>query len=167
MREGGSLLSKMPPRTRDSSAQSGKFHFSCCDIYISGSWCRGDIQVFRMSFSPEDIEHIKTVDWFRYEYPELKEDFHHFANQRKCTPMEGRKLKRMGVMRGVSDFFLAVPRHGHHGLWVELKAGAGRLSPEQKEFIKRKNANGYLAIPAWGYDEAKNIIKEYLQNASA
>ncbi len=63
----------------------------------------------------ECIHHINTVNWFKYHYPELEEDFHHFANERKCSPMQGNLLKRMGVKKGVSDFFLALPLNGKAG----------------------------------------------------
>ncbi len=115
-----------------------------------------------MTLRPEQIEHINTVNWFNHTYPELEPDFHHFANERRCSIQEGRTLKRMGVKRGVADFFLAVPNGEYHGLWIELKVNKGKLTPEQQEFIKRKNEKGYLALSVWGSDSAKEIIKSYL-----
>lgn len=47
----------------------------------------------------ERIDHINIVNWFKRYYPELEEDFHHFANERRCTPQEGQMLKRMGVKK--------------------------------------------------------------------
>lgn len=117
-----------------------------------------------MSLRPEEIDHINTVAWFEEEFPELAEDFHHFANERRCSVMEGRKLKRMGVRKGVLDFFLAVPSSGYHGLWVELKVNKGKLTPEQIAFIERKNARGYLALAVWGHDAAKEAILCYLKD---
>jgi len=114
---------------------------------------------------PEEIDHINTVNWFEHNFPHLADDFHHFANERKCTVMEGRKLKRMGVKKGVLDFHLALPCGGYHGLWVELKVGKGKLLPEQVEFISRKNERGYLAVAVWGFDAAKKVIKTYLDKS--
>ncbi len=114
--------------------------------------------------TPEQIEHVNVVNWFHHNYPELADDFHHFANERRCSIQQGRLLKRMGVKKGVADFFLAVPCDSHHGLWIELKVEKGRLSPEQTHFINRKNARGYLAIAVWGLDAAKEIINTYLQS---
>jgi hypothetical protein len=57
----------------------------------------------------EEKTHISIVEWFQYQFPELHEDFHHFANERKCSLAYGAKLKRMGVKPGVSDFFIAIP----------------------------------------------------------
>lgn len=113
----------------------------------------------------EDIDHIKVINWFNHEFPELSDDLHHFANERKCSLAMGKKLKTMGVKRGVSDFFLGVGCGGYHGLWIELKVGNGRLSPEQRAFIERKLQRGYFAIAAWGFDATKEIIKTYLDSS--
>ena len=69
-----------------------------------------------MALQREQIQHINVVNWFTYQYPDLTEDFHHFANERRCSVQHGRILKRMGVKKGVSDFFLAIPCKGYHGL---------------------------------------------------
>lgn len=115
-----------------------------------------------MALRPEEIDHINTVNWFNEKYPHLADDFHHFANERKCTVMEGRKLKRMGVKKGVLDFHLAIPMGDFHGLWLELKVGKGKLLPEQIDFIRRKQSRGYVATAVWGFEAAKEIIMCYL-----
>lgn len=117
-----------------------------------------------MSLKPEQIDHINTVNWFNHNFPELEEDFHHFANERRCSVQEGRTLKRMGVKRGVADFFLALPCGNFHGLWIELKVGKGKLSSEQMSFLERKTARGYMAVPVWGFEAAQEIIKIYLNS---
>lgn len=117
-----------------------------------------------MSLQPEQIEHINIVNWFNYQYPELSDDLHHFANERRCSIQQGRLLKRMGVKRGVADFFLAIPQSPYHGLWIELKVGKGKLSKEQKEFLSRKNERGYLATEVLGFEAAIETIRFYLKN---
>lgn len=111
---------------------------------------------------PEQAEHINVVNWFNYQFPDLQDDFHHFANERRCSIQQGRLLKRMGVKRGVSDFFLAIPLNNKSGLWLELKVGKNKPTKEQVEFLERKLARGYEAIVAWGFDEAKDRITSYL-----
>lgn len=112
---------------------------------------------------------INLINWFKYEYPELSEDIHHFANERKCSIHQGRILKRMGVSKGVSDIFIAIPvfewqRTKYHGLWIELKAENGKLTVEQSKFIFHKNERGYLAVAVWGLDAAKEVIRTYLKD---
>jgi hypothetical protein len=110
----------------------------------------------------EEIDHINLVNWFHEAFPELQDDFHHFANERRCSVQEGLKLKRMGVKRGVSDFFLAFPRNGCCGLWIELKVGKNQPSKEQIHFLIRKHQRGYEAVCVWGFDSAKKFILSYL-----
>jgi hypothetical protein len=119
-----------------------------------------------MSLQPEQIEHINTVNWFTYEFPELADDFHHFANERSCSVMQGRLLKRMAVKKGVLDFFLAFPWNGKAGLWVEIKVGQNKPTKEQIEFAKRKMSRGYDAVFALGFEAAKQAIVKYLQGYS-
>ena len=115
-----------------------------------------------MALKPEQITHINIVNWFHHNYPKLKDDFHHFANERKTSMFEGRILKRMAVKKGVADFFLALPMGVFHGLWIELKVGSGKVSVEQQKFIDRKNSRGYLAVIVWGFEETKAVIQDYL-----
>lgn len=121
-----------------------------------------------MKLNPEQIDHINLVNWFHHNFPDLAEDFHHFANERKCSVMQGRTLKRMGVKRGVADFFLAIPVHNRSGvwcsgLWIELKVGKGKLSKEQISFLERKRLRGYEAVAACGFEAAKSFILDYLK----
>ena len=120
-----------------------------------------------MSLTPEQIDNINLVNWFHHDFPDLADDFHHFANERRCSIQQGKLLKRMAVKRGVSDFFLALPVQNEDGvwwagLWIELKVGKGKLSPEQADFIRRKRARGYEAIAVWGEEAAKAVILTYL-----
>ena len=69
----------------------------------------------------------------------------------------------MGIKKGVADFFLALPLGGKAGLWVELKVGKGKVSPEQQAFLERKTARGYIAVAVWGEEAAKALILAYLK----
>jgi len=110
---------------------------------------------------PEEIEQCKLFDWIRT-IPELEGNAFHIANERKTHPMRGLLLKRMGVLSGVSDIFVAIPKGGFHGLFLELKAGNNKLSEHQRLFLDKMNQNGYLAICCTGYEAAKAIILTYL-----
>ena len=115
-----------------------------------------------MALKPEDIDHINLLNWFRHNYPQYDKDMHHFANERRCSVQEGMKLKRMGVRRGIPDFFLSVPMNDKHGLWVELKVGKNKPSPEQIEFLERQTKNNYVAVCVWGFEAGKQVILTYL-----
>lgn len=117
-----------------------------------------------MALQPEQAEHINVVNWFNYQFPDLADDFHHFANERRCSIQQGRTLKRMGVKKGVPDFFLAIPLDGYAGFWLELKVGKNKVTPEQEAFLSRKTHRGYLCEACWGFDAAKELILTYLRN---
>ena len=117
-----------------------------------------------MALQPEQIEHINVVNWFNYQFPEFENDLHHFANERKCSIQQGRTLKRMGVKKGVADFFLAIPHKGKSGLWVELKVGKNKVTKEQEAFLNQKSIRGYSVSIALGFEAAKNAIMEYLKD---
>ena len=117
-----------------------------------------------MSLQPEQIDHINLVNWFNYQFKELSDDFHHFASERRCSIQEGRTLKRMGVKRGVADFFLAFPINGKSGLWIELKVGKNKPTQEQIDFLNRKSMRGYEALIVWGFEAAKEMILVYLRD---
>lgn len=85
------------------------------------------------------------------------------------------RLRGEGLMSGVPDLFLDVPRGAFHGLRLEMKVPprpatakrpralrAGVLSPEQQEWLGHYAANGYAAHVAYGWREAVAIIKGYL-----
>ncbi len=122
-----------------------------------------------MTLGREQAEHINIVNWFNYQFPELADDLHHFANERACSIQQGKILKRMGVKRGVADFFLAIPIKRKDGtmtagFWIELKVGKGTPSKEQIEFLDRKSHRGYETACVWGFDAACEMIKTYLKD---
>jgi hypothetical protein len=62
----------------------------------------------------------------------------------------------------VPDLCLPVPRLGFHGMFIELKTGKNKPSPEQAEFLDTLAEQGYYAAVCWGAEEAIREIKEYL-----
>jgi hypothetical protein len=67
-----------------------------------------------------------------------------------------------GLRKGFPDTFLPVARKGYHGLLIELKVGRNQPSPEQVEWLEKLSEQGYLAVAAWGAEEAIEILSEYL-----
>lgn len=73
-----------------------------------------------------------------------------------------KKLKAEGVMPGIPDLQLAIPRNGYHGLFIEMKSMKGVVSKLQKAWITALNAQGYKAVICRGFEEGKATIKDYL-----
>jgi hypothetical protein len=83
-------------------------------------------------------------------------------NGRRFSP-EAMKLKAEGLKPGFPDMFLPVARRGFHGLFIELKYGRNQPTPEQMAWLDRLSEQGYLAVPAWGAEEAIEVLTEYLE----
>lgn len=80
----------------------------------------------------------------------------------------GVKLKAEGVTAGVPDIFVATPKHGYHGMFIEMKRPYSKKSekndpsPSQAEMMKRLSDQGYICVVANGFDEAWRYLKNYL-----
>lgn len=107
-------------------------------------------------------EHVALMKWIATQ-PNIRDIFIHIPNEGKRNPISGAHLKRMGMRKGVSDFFLPKPNKESHGLWVELKRTKGaRETPEQKDWINKMKALNYDAHFAYGWEHAREIILHYL-----
>ena len=99
--------------------------------------------------------------WMTSRWPEL-ELMHHVANEGKRSLVGNVELNRQGRKKGVPDICLPVARKKANGLYIELKRQGGRLTPEQKEWLERLREQGYHAAVAYGWEQAREIIEEYL-----
>lgn len=98
-------------------------------------------------------------------YPQLKLLFA-IPNGGSRHKLEAVNLKRQGVKSGVPDIMLPISRGEFNGLWIELKRiKGGTVSENQKEWIEALNNEGYCAKVCYGFDEAKDVILEYLKGA--
>lgn len=117
----------------------------------------------------EHEEQVALFGWARKaegRFPELRLMFA-VPNGGARNVVTGKRLKEEGVKRGVPDVWLPVARGGFHGLVIEMKAGKGRPSPEQKEWLAALNEQGYLALVCVGFHAAKEAIEGYLQRENA
>lgn len=79
-----------------------------------------------------------------------------------------KNLQTEGVMRGVPDLMLAVPRLiagnlWNHALFIEMKrVKGGKVAPEQYSWMAALTAQGYKCVVARGADEARKEILAYL-----
>jgi hypothetical protein len=70
---------------------------------------------------------------------------------------------KMGVRAGTPDYLLAVARKGKHGLWIEMKAAEGRVSPEQHAAHAMLMEQGYDTAICYSTDAARVVIESYLK----
>jgi len=118
---------------------------------------------------------IACVEWFDYQFSRYKKLLWAVPNGEKrdsktvfrkgktvrYSPTGG-KVKKMGARAGVLDLQLAIARKGFHGLFIEMKYGKGRLSPEQKEYIELLTEQGYYCVVCNELLLFKSIITNYL-----
>lgn len=114
----------------------------------------------------EELEQRKVFDWIAFNKARHKELelAYHIPNEGERTKAAGSKLKRLGMLKGVSDICLPVHNDKYSNLYIELKAGNNRVSQEQLFFIERINEIGGKAVIVYGGDCAIDVIKAYLNN---
>ena len=89
---------------------------------------------------------------------------HHIPNGGSRNPIEARHLKEQGVKAGIPDIFLPCARGGWHGLYIEMKRRTGgRISEEQRAMLDALRAQGYRTQVCKGWEQAKQIIEQYLR----
>ena len=112
----------------------------------------------------EDTEQIAVISWARWQqqkYPEL-ELLHHCPNGGSRNKAEAVKLKQMGVLAGIPDLSLPVPKGIYNGLYIEMKYDNGSLQDSQKQILRELAAVGHYCAVCYGAEEAIQILEEYL-----
>jgi len=126
------------------------------------------LDIFRHPGALGDLEHraqVALVTWAAYASgaePRLKMLFA-IPNGADRGKAAAGKSKGEGQKAGVPDLCLPVPVGVYHGLYIELKVGAGRLSVEQKWWLERLATNGYAVCVPYGWENAKDAILRYLR----
>ena len=116
---------------------------------------------------------VAVADYLRLRYPNVL--FHSdFGSGIKLTKGQAMKQKRQnGGRRGWPDMTVAQPVGKYHGLYLELKKDKTRIFKKNGEYSSDHIAEqgcildhlrlaGYRAEFAVGFEEAKEIIDEYL-----
>ena len=114
----------------------------------------------------EHEEQVMIFEWAKFnqtKYPCLNFMFA-TLNGIRLTIGQAKKAKRAGNKRGISDVCLPYNNGKYAGLWIELKAGKGRPTKEQKEFIEFMNNQGHYAEVITGSFKAIKTIEKYLKN---
>lgn len=110
----------------------------------------------------EDNLQIGCVTWMQYQHPHEAMMLHHSPNGGWRDAREAAKFKAMGTRAGFPDLFLAIPSHGYHGLFVELKTDKGRQSESQKEWETMLTLYGYKYVLIRDLGTFRKTINDYL-----
>jgi|ERR1700690_779823 len=112
-----------------------------------------------MTMPTEDQDQAKLCTWM------TRQGIRHFAipNGGRRFYAEALKFKRCGVQPGVPDLCIPIPSGSYHGLFLELKREkGGRVSDAQIYWLTFLREQGYYADVGNGFEEAKQIVINYL-----
>ncbi|GLQ31634.1 VRR-NUC domain-containing protein [Litoribrevibacter albus] len=113
----------------------------------------------------EGPEQIAFMLWLKVHYPWAEEVCIHVPNGGSRNKIEAAKLKKQGVKAGFPDLVFFLPRGEYHGLAIEFKAtppNDADVQTNQKEWLQRLTDQGYKAVVARGYDEIRQVFKDYI-----
>lgn len=126
----------------------------------------------------EDIHQASLIKWSKcqklpvLDYIELDSKvidyLYAIPNGGKRNLREAVRLKAQGVKAGVSDLHLALPMLGKCGLWIEMKKPIvkGQAKPSvsltQRQWLKRMEKAGFVAVVCFGWEEARDSILDYI-----
>lgn len=135
---------------------------------IADMWADiGTPALAKSSFKETGVPALPQLEWF-----------HAIPNggargdNKKAAMIRGAQLKATGVKAGVADTFLPWPNAGYHGLYIEMKVRSkkpkregskGGMSDEQIQFRDWCQKNGYGFATCYGWEEARGIIKSYVE----
>lgn len=103
--------------------------------------------------------------WFWNDYPQYRRLLFHIPNENDRSDsniIQGAIRKSLGVVAGVSDLILLVPKGLYHGLCIEMKDEKGTQKPAQKEWQTIVEAQGYKYCLCRSLAQFKNVISDYL-----
>lgn len=110
--------------------------------------------------SSETKEQEAVVTWCRLNRVPVV----HIPNEGKRSAAYGAALKRAGMQKGFPDLFFPIPSGQYHGLFIEMKYGKNKPTPEQESWLSSLSAVGYFCSVCYGYDAAVKTIRKYLNN---
>lgn len=109
----------------------------------------------------EDYEQIIVANWLNAH----NVMFIHCPNEGRRSWATGKKLKAMGMRKGVSDFLIVDPPPlvlNAVGAVYEMKALDGKSpTPEQLEFLARMSSRNYATGWGKGHEIAIKWLSEY------
>lgn len=104
--------------------------------------------------------------WFWNEFPQYRKLMFHVPNENDradSSIIQGAIRKSLGVVAGVSDLILLVPRGTHGALLIEMKDEKGTQKPAQKEWQTLVEAQGYRYEICRSLPRFKELIYDYLK----
>lgn len=99
------------------------------------------------------------VRWFRYQYPNLI--IYSVPNGGSRNLREAQRLKSEGVLAGVADLVVLLPKG--KSLYIEMKIKGNRQTDNQKDFQKKAIALGHTYAVCYSFEEFQQVIENQIQ----
>lgn len=115
---------------------------------------------------PESILQRNCVTWFRLQYRALAPLLFAVPNGGGRSRVEAAIMKGEGVLPGVADLILLVPRGAFASLCIEMKTQTGRQSPAQKEWQHAAQEAGNQYFVVRSFEEFQELVRDYLKPPS-
>ena len=113
----------------------------------------------------ESAHQAQVVEWSRWAYKTGKYPMlnmlHCSLNGVKLSGTQAKIAKGQGMLSGVPDLFLPVPKNGYHGLFIEMKSEKGRVTENQHWFLTNAESVGYKTAVCYSAKEAISAIEAY------
>lgn len=103
---------------------------------------------------------VMLFQWIAH-YPLIKDFIFSIQNEGKRTLKRGSISNQMGLRKGVSDIFIALPKHNFHGAWIELKSKGKKPTDAQKKFLEDMSSKNYFTAVCDSFEKAKETIEWY------
>jgi hypothetical protein len=116
----------------------------------------------------EKCHHIKFIKYL--EWQRTNHNIHYFASLLPYNNIY--HPKKYGIINGMPDFFIVHPLRDKEtgeilktSLYIELKVGGGRLTPDEKTEIKKiiKKGDSMVGV-CYGVNACKDLMKSYRDN---
>jgi hypothetical protein len=109
---------------------------------------------------PEFIIQREFVKYMKLQHPKVL--YCASAGGLHTSPNQAQKMKAAGYVKGFPDMTIFEPSGPYKGLFIEIKAAGGKVSPEQKEWVEKLNQRGYCAKVCKGLGECMDTLNNYL-----
>ena len=115
----------------------------------------------------ESAYQTQVVEWSRWAYKANPSRYpmlnmlHCSLNGVKLSGTQAKIAKGQGMLSGVPDLFLPVPKNGYHGLFIEMKSEKGRVTENQHWFLTNADSVGYKTVICYSAKEAISAIEAY------
>ena len=103
--------------------------------------------------------------WFWNEFPQYRGALFHIPNENDradSNAIQGAIRKSLGIVPGVSDLILLVPRGTHGALCIEMKDEHGVQRPAQKTWQTLVESLGYKYVLCRSFAKFQEAVNGYL-----